>query len=199
MIRYAFTVILILIFSPIILFLFLFVYFYLLFKIKKPIFFIQERSGYKGRPFNIIKFRTMALNKNNKKETFEKEKLRVLETTKWIRKSRLDELPQILNILKGDIVLVGPRPLLMDYLNLYTEDEKKRLSVPPGLTGWAQINDKNNYSWKEKFQMDIWYVDNRSLILDLKIIYKTFFFLKRSFFNENKNEDIITERYNGKN
>ena len=139
---------------------------------KGKIFFVQERAGYKGNIFKIIKFKTMNDNANNKGELLsDGERLTVFG--RLLRSSSLDELPTFWNILIGQMSLVGPRPLLVKYLDRYNDNQLRRLEVKPGLTGWAQINGRNSISWEEKFQYDVWYVDNQSLKLDLIIIFKT--------------------------
>ncbi|TFE01692.1 sugar transferase [Jeotgalibacillus salarius] len=138
----------------------------------RPIYFKQHRPGLKGKPFVILKFRTM---KNAVDENFiplsDKERLTKLGV--FLRKYSLDEMPQIVNVLRGDMSFVGPRPLLMDYLPLYTMEQMKRHEVRPGITGWAQVNGRNGLSWERKFQKDIWYVENKSFLLDLKILALT--------------------------
>ena len=139
---------------------------------KGKILFIQDRTGYKGKVFKIIKFKTMNDNANNKGELLpDGERLTVFG--RFLRFSSLDELPTFWNILIGQMSLVGPRPLLVTYLDRYNDNQLRRLEVKPGLTGWAQINGRNSISWEEKFQYDVWYVDNQSLKLDLIIIFKT--------------------------
>ena len=139
---------------------------------KGKIFFVQERAGYKGNIFKIIKFKTMNDNANNKGELLpDGERLTIFG--RFLRFSSLDELPTLWNVLMGQMSLVGPRPLLVNYLDRYNDNQLRRLEVKPGLTGWAQINGRNSISWEEKFEYDIWYVDNRSLKLDLIIIFKT--------------------------
>ena len=140
---------------------------------KGKILFIQDRSGCKGKEFKIIKFKTMNDNANKKGELLsDGERLTVFG--RFLRSSSLDELPTLWNILVGLMSLVGPRPLLVKYLDRYNDNQLRRLEVKPGLTGWAQINGRNSISWEEKFRYDVWYVDNRSLKLDLIIIFKTF-------------------------
>ncbi len=135
-------------------------------------FFTQDRPGYKNKIFKIIKFKTMRTIYDSKlKLLSEKERLNVYG--KFIRSTSLDELPELFNVLKGDMSLVGPRPLLVEYLELYNERQKKRHDVLPGITGWAQINGRNSINWKEKFEFDIWYVENRNFLLDLRIIFIT--------------------------
>lgn len=142
-------------------------------KLGTPVFFRQVRPGLGGKPFEMIKFRTMrdALDaKGNPLPDSE----RMTPFGRFLRSASLDELPEFFNILKGDMSLVGPRPLLMEYLPLYNARQAKRHGVRPGLTGWAQINGRNALSWEEKFELDVWYVENRSFWLDLKIIFLTF-------------------------
>ncbi len=143
------------------------------FNLGKPIFFIQKRPGLKEKFFYLIKFRTM----NSKKDKFGNlfsDDERLTSLGKWLRKTSIDEIPSLINIIKGEMSFVGPRPLLAEYLNLYSDFERKRHSVKPGLTGLAQIKGRNNLSWKKKFEYDILYVDNISFILDLKIFLLTF-------------------------
>ena len=136
------------------------------------IFFIQDRAGYNGNVFKIIKFKTMNDNTNKKGELLsDGERLTIFG--RFLRFSSLDELPTFWNVLIGQMSLVGPRPLLVKYLDRYNDNQLRRLEVKPGLTGWAQINGRNSISWEEKFEYDDWYVDNRSLKLDLIIIFKT--------------------------
>ncbi len=137
-----------------------------------PIFFRQTRPGRFGKPFTMIKFRTM-LNANDRAGNYFPDSDRMTSFGRFLRSSSLDELPELWNVLKGDMSLVGPRPLLMEYLPLYSEEQYRRHEVRPGVTGWAQINGRNALSWEEKFKLDVWYVDNRSLWLDLKIIFLT--------------------------
>ncbi|MGF2096424.1 sugar transferase [Mammaliicoccus lentus] len=141
-------------------------------KIGKPIFFKQMRPGKDEKPFEILKFRTMTDERDLNGELLP-DKDRMTKTGDFIRKTSIDELPQLINVLKGDLSLVGPRPLLMDYLPLYTEEQRKRYLVKPGITGWAQVNGRNTISWEEKFKLDVWYVENQSFKLDMFILYKT--------------------------
>ncbi len=136
------------------------------------IFFIQDRAGYNGNVFKIIKFKTMNDNANKEGELLsDGERLTIFG--RFLRFSSLDELPTLWNVLVGQMSLVGPRPLLVSYLDRYNEDQLRRLEVKPGLTGWAQVNGRNSISWEKKFEYDVWYVDNRSFKLDLIIIFKT--------------------------
>lgn len=135
-------------------------------------FFMQKRPGKNGKVFTIYKFKTMteAKDKNGK---LLPDKDRITLIGKFVRKSSLDEVPQLINVLKGDMSLIGPRPLLTRYLHLYSDFQNRRHEVKPGITGWAQVNGRNAISWDKKFQYDVWYVDNISLILDFKILLKT--------------------------
>ncbi|AIS51856.1 putative sugar transferase EpsL [Thermoanaerobacter kivui] len=137
-----------------------------------PVIFKQERPGFKGKPFTIYKFRTMTNEKDEYGNLLPDEK-RLTKIGKFLRSTSLDELPELFNVLKGDMSLVGPRPLLMEYLNYYTEEQMRRHDVKPGITGWAQVNGRNSLSWEEKFKLDVWYVDNWSLWLDFKILFLT--------------------------
>jgi len=141
-------------------------------KLGSPVLFRQQRPGLGGQPFYLYKFRTMTDERDADGELLP-DALRLTTFGAFLRKYSLDELPQLVNVLKGDLSLVGPRPLLMDYLPLYTEEQAKRHLVRPGITGWAQINGRNAISWEEKFQLDLWYVENHNLLLDLKICYLT--------------------------
>jgi len=142
-------------------------------KMGYPILFRQERPGLKGNIFGIYKFRTMTNEKDENGELLSDEK-RLVGIGKFIRSTSLDELPQIFNVLKGEMSFVGPRPLLVEYLPLYNERQKKRHSVKPGITGWAQVNGRNAITWEQKFEYDVWYVENQSFILDMKILWMTF-------------------------
>lgn len=137
-----------------------------------PVLFRQKRPGRHGEPFEMIKFRTMreAIDTNGRPLP---DAERVTKLGNFLRASSIDELPELWNVLKGDMSLVGPRPLLMEYLPLYSPKQARRHEVRPGVTGWAQVNGRNAISWNEKFTLDVWYVDNRSLWLDLKIIWLT--------------------------
>lgn len=141
-------------------------------KIGSPVLFRQTRPGLNGKPFTLYKFRTMTDERDEAGNLLSDEK-RLTKTGKLIRKTSLDELPQLINVIKGDLSLVGPRPLLMEYVPLYTKRQWRRHEVRPGITGWAQINGRNKVTWEEKFELDVWYVDHRSFFLDLKIIMLT--------------------------
>lgn len=147
--------------------------------IGSPIIFKQQRPGLHGRPFFMYKFRTMTDERDAKGELLP-DKERVTSLGKAIRKLSIDELPQLWNVLKGDMSFVGPRPLLMEYLPLYNERQAKRHEVRPGITGWAQVNGRNSISWQEKFELDVWYVENHSLFLDLKVIWLTLLMVVKS-------------------
>jgi len=131
-----------------------------------PVFFVQERPGLNGRPFRLIKFRTMRDGLGSDAE-------RLTRLGRFLRAASLDELPELLNVLKGEMSLVGPRPLLMRYLPRYTPEQARRHEVRPGITGWAQVNGRNAITWERKFDYDVWYVDNWSFWLDLKILWLT--------------------------
>jgi len=135
-------------------------------------FFVQARPGKKNKLFKLIKFKTMDDNRDELGNLLPDSE-RLTKIGSYIRKTSLDELPQLLNVLKGDMCLVGPRPLLVEYLTLYSKEQAKRHDVKPGITGWAQINGRNNISWNEKFILDIWYVNNVSFMLDVKIFFIT--------------------------
>ncbi|MCF6350437.1 MAG: sugar transferase [Flavobacteriaceae bacterium] len=135
-------------------------------------FFIQTRPGKKEKPFNIIKFKTMN-DKKDKNGHLLSDAKRLTTIGKFVRKTSLDEIPQLLNVLKGDMSLIGPRPLLLEYLPLYNKEQQKRHLVKPGITGWAQINGRNAISWEDKFKYDVAYVNNINFLTDLKIIFKT--------------------------
>ena len=141
-------------------------------KIGRPIIFKQTRPGLYGKPFDFYKFRTMTGKRDDNGNLLPDEK-RLTSFGKFLRKYSLDEIPQLVNVLKGNMSLVGPRPLLMEYLPLYTKEQARRHEVKPGITGWAQVNGRNAISWEEKFKLDVWYVDNRSFWLDLKILWLT--------------------------
>lgn len=137
-----------------------------------PVIFRQKRPGKNEKIFELLKFRTMT-NKTDKDGNLLSDNERITSLGKFMRRTSLDELPQLLNVLKGDISLVGPRPLLPEYLPLYNEDQKKRHLVKPGITGWAQVNGRNAISWNEKFKCDLYYVENLTFALDLKILIRT--------------------------
>ena len=136
------------------------------------VFFTQLRPGLNGKIFRLIKFKTMNDRRDSNGELLA-DALRLTTTGALVRKLSLDELPQLINVLKGDMALIGPRPLLVEYLPLYDKEQSRRHKVRPGITGWAQVNGRNSISWEEKFKLDVWYVDNLTIILDIKIIVNT--------------------------
>lgn len=163
------------------------------------VFFFQERPGYKGRPFRIVKFKTM----NERKDTNGKllpDKQRITKFGAFVRNSSLDELPQLWNVLKGDMSLIGPRPLLMQYLPLYSKEQMRRHDVKPGISGWAQCHGRNNLSWTEKFKLDVWYVDNVSFKTDCSVILTTFMnVIRKKDIDNSASLQYTTELFNGKN
>ncbi|HZH58313.1 MAG TPA: sugar transferase [Metabacillus sp.] len=166
-------------------------------KLGSPIFFIQQRPGLQGKPFNFYKFRTMTDEKDENGLLLSDEH-RLTSFGKFLRRTSLDEFPQLINVIKGDISLVGPRPLLLDYLSLYTEEQAKRHLVRPGITGWAQINGRNSISWEEKFELDVWYVKNRTFFLDIKILFYTIYkVFKLQDINQSGNATV--EKFKGSN
>ena len=172
---------------------------YLLVRINlgSPTFFLQERVGKDNKIFKMIKFRTMK-NSTDKNGNLLSDNERVTKFGSFLRSFSLDELPELINILKGDMSLVGPRALLVQYLGLYNDEQIRRHEVLPGLTGWAQINGRNSITWSEKFKLDVWYVDNWSLWLDIKIFFLTFWkVLKREGINQS--ESVTMEYFNGRN
>ncbi|WP_088034100.1 sugar transferase [Evansella clarkii] len=141
-------------------------------KLGSPVLFKQQRPGLYGKPFSFYKFRTMSDERDRDGNLLSDEE-RLTPFGAFLRKYSLDELPQLINVIKGDISLVGPRPLLMEYMPLYSEKHARRHEVRPGITGWAQVNGRNSVSWKEKLDMDVWYVENQSFLLDVKILFLT--------------------------
>ena len=162
------SILCLLLFLPLIMVLTLLIYI----KMGPPIFFRQQRPGLGGKPFYIYKFRTMT-NKTDSAGKLLDDQDRLTGFGEVLRRFSLDELPQLYNVLKGDLSFVGPRPLLMEYLERYTKEQFRRHAVKPGITGWAQVNGRNAISWSEKFTYDLWYVDNQNLWLDLKILWLT--------------------------
>jgi lipopolysaccharide/colanic/teichoic acid biosynthesis glycosyltransferase len=162
----------------------------------KP-FFLQERPGLHERPFRVIKFKTM----NDKKDAQGQllpNHLRTTPVGAFLRATSLDEIPQLINVLKGDMSLIGPRPLLFKYIPLYSPEQRRRHSLKPGITGWAQVNGRNAISWAKKFEYDIYYIDNCSLTLDIRILWLTFLkVLKRE--GVNVSATVIVEPFNGSN
>lgn len=152
--------------------LFLAVSLVILISIGKPLFFKQLRPGLNGQPFIMYKFRTMTMPVSSS-ENDSRDELRMTRAGSLLRSLSLDELPELWNVLKGDMSLVGPRPLLMEYLPLYNAEQARRHDVRPGVTGWAQVNGRNAIDWDQKFRLDVWYVQNQSLLLDIKILWLT--------------------------
>jgi lipopolysaccharide/colanic/teichoic acid biosynthesis glycosyltransferase len=163
----------------------------------RKFFFVQQRVGYKEKLFYLVKFRSMTEAKDVNGILLSDE-IRLTNFGKWMRKTSLDELPQLFNVLKGDMSIIGPRPLLIQYLDLYTEEQKKRHWVRPGISGWAQVNGRNAISWNKKFELDVWYIKNINLLLDLKIFFMT---IKKIFVSEgiNQNGQATVEAFNGRN
>lgn len=155
--------------SPIIALTTLLVYFYH----GTPVLFRQTRPGYNGKPFTVFKFRTMT-NDRDKDGNLLPDDVRLTRLGKFLRSTSLDEIPELINVLRGEMSWVGPRPLLMQYLDRYTTEQARRHDVLPGITGWAQVNGRNAITWEDKFNYDVWYVDHRSLWLDVKILLLTF-------------------------
>ena len=141
-------------------------------KLGSPVLFTQVRPGLHGKPFRMVKFRTMT-DERGSDGALLPDAQRLTPFGRFLRASSLDELPELWNVLKGDMSLVGPRPLLMEYLPLYTPEQARRHAVRPGITGWAQVNGRNAISWTDKFALDVWYVDHRSLWLDVQILWRT--------------------------
>lgn len=175
------ALILLILLTPILLLIFV----YLKFSSDGNVFYYQQRPGLNCMPFILIKFRTMTDDKDEFGRLLPN-KLRITKFGAFLRKYSLDELPQLINVLKGDLSLVGPRPLEMRYLPLYNEEQIRRHDVKPGITGWAQINGRNELSWEEKFKLDIWYVEHLSFLLDIKILILT---LIKVFKSEGVNYD----------
>ena len=141
-------------------------------KLGTPVFFRQQRPGYKGQPFRMVKFRTMT-DARDVDGSLLPDELRMTRLGQLLRSTSLDELPELLNVLKGEMALVGPRPLLMEYLDLYTPEQRRRHDAVPGITGWAQVNGRNAVDWEHRFRLDVWYVDHVSLWVDLRIMLLT--------------------------
>ena len=162
-------------------------------------FFLQERPGKNGKIFNVIKFKTMTQEKDSNGVLLPAEQ-RYTAVGKLVRSLSLDELPQLINVLKGDMSLIGPRPLLVRYLSLYSPEQARRHEVRPGITGWAQCHGRNNISWTEKFKLDVWYVDHCSLLVDIKVILITIIkVFRREDINKNGDASLVNEPFNGSN
>ena len=186
------ALVLIILFIP----LFLITSFLIALELKGSPIFIQKRIGFNNSFFRIYKFKTMKT--ISKSDISEHDTSRITKFGKVLRSLSIDELPQLLNILMGDMSFVGPRPLLLEYLPLYSKEQIKRHNVIPGITGWSQVNGRNSISWKEKFELDIWYVNNQSFLLDLNIIIKTFLVVI-SKKGVSSSKSIIMEPFNGQN
>lgn len=160
-------------------------------------FFTQDRPGKNGKVFKLIKFKTMS-DKRDAQGNLLPDAERITKVGKWVRSTSLDELPQLINVLKGDMSLIGPRPLLIKYLPLYSETQKRRHEVKPGITGWAQVNGRNAISWDKKFEYDVWYVDHLSFLLDCKIVWRT---IKKVIIREGISSDtsVTMEPFKGNN
>ncbi|MCX2762881.1 sugar transferase [Aquimarina muelleri] len=190
---FCISLILLLFISPLFLFLIVFL---VITNNGKP-FFVQKRPGKKERIFSILKFKTM----NDKKDSegnLLPDKDRITRVGTFIRKTSLDEIPQLINVIKGEMSLIGPRPLIIEYLPIYNEIQKKRHDTKPGITGWAQVNGRNSITWKKKFEYDVWYVENMSFLLDVKILGLTF---KKVIQKKDVNlsEEQTSEYFNGSN
>jgi lipopolysaccharide/colanic/teichoic acid biosynthesis glycosyltransferase len=195
---FSLSLIAIIVLSPILIILIILLY---LSNEKSGVFFLQERPGYKGRIFKVIKFKTMNDKKGDDGQLLP-DLLRITKVGRFVRNTSLDELPQLFNVLKGDMALIGPRPLLKQYLKLYTPEQMRRHDVRPGISGWAQVNGRNNLSWGEKFKLDIWYVDHISAWLDIKIIIMTILkVFKRESINNTDvaNKNITEPNFDGTN
>ena len=185
------AIILIILFSPF----YIIVAVLILIKMGRPLLFRQKRPGYKEKIFGIYKFRTMT-NEKDEEGNLLPDNQRLVGIGKFIRSTSLDELPQLFNVLNGDMSFVGPRPLLIEYLPLYNERQKKRHNVKPGITGWAQVNGRNAISWEQKFEYDVWYVEHQSFWLDIKILWMTFLkVVKRS--DISSDSSVTMEKFEG--
>jgi len=186
-----FSLILIIIFSPF----YIIISVLILTKMGRPILFRQKRPGLNSTIFEIYKFRTMTNDKDKNGDLLPDEQ-RLLGLGKTIRSLSLDELPQVFNVLKGEMSFVGPRPLLIEYLPLYNDRQKRRHDVKPGITGWAQVNGRNAISWEQKFEYDVWYVEHQSFLLDMKIFWMTFLkVVKRS--DISSDTSVTMEKFEG--
>ena len=179
--------------SPIFLMTFLALYF----GNKRQVFFLQQRPGLNGKLFSIIKFKTMTDEKDDQGQLLP-DHLRMTKIGSFIRSTSMDELPQLINILKGEMSFIGPRPLLPEYLTLYSEEQNKRHLVKPGITGWAQVNGRNAISWTRKLELDVWYINHVSFIVDVMIILKT---IQKVIVKEGISQEghVTIEPFNGKN
>ena len=153
--------------------------------------FYQERPGKDGKIFKVMKFKSMT-DERDAEGKFLPDAQRLTKVGKFVRSTSIDELPQLINVLKGDMALIGPRPLRVHYLPLYSKEQARRHEVRPGITGWAQVNGRNNISWTKKFELDVWYVDHCSLLTDIKVILLT---IKKVLFREDINNDAVATMY----
>lgn len=190
---FGFSIVVLILLSPLLLVVSILVYT----NLGSPIFFKQHRVGKDNKVFKMIKFRTMK-NSTDKEGNLLSDEERLTKFGKFLRSTSIDELPELINVIKGEMSLIGPRPLLVEYLPCYSVRQKKRHNVLPGLTGWAQINGRNSLSWSEKFELDVWYVENWSLLLDIRIFFLT---ISKVFKREgiNQAEGITMEKFNGNN
>lgn len=161
------------------------------------VFFLQERPGKNGKIFKVIKFKTMT-DERDANGSLLSDADRLTKVGSFVRSTSIDELPQLINVLKGDMALIGPRPLLVQYLPLYSKEQTRRHEVRPGITGWAQCHGRNTISWNEKFKLDVWYVDHISFMIDFKVIFIT---VKKVLFREDINSatSVTMEYFNGHN
>lgn len=175
---------------------FLIIVFLLLIANNGKVFFLQVRPGFQGKTFKLIKFKTMN-DKEDRKGNLLPDSKRLTAIGNFIRKTSLDEIPQLLNVMQGEMSLIGPRPLLIEYLPLYSDSQKRRHEVKPGITGWAQVNGRNTISWEKKFEFDIWYVDHLSFLLDVRILFLT---IKKVFKSEGINSETAAtmEKFTGR-
>ena len=164
-------------------------------KLGSPVIFKQKRPGLNEKPFYLYKFRTMTDQRDSQGNLLP-DQIRLTRFGQLLRKFSLDELPQLMNVIKGDLSLVGPRPLLMEYLPLYSREQAKRHQVRPGMTGWAQVNGRNAITWEEKFKLDVWYIENRTIFLDIKILFLTFLKVIKSE-GINQASHVTTEPFKG--
>lgn len=193
-IDFTITLLVLLVISPILLIITIWLHFA---NKRTGVFFLQERSGKNGEIFKVIKFKTMTDERDTDGNLLPDEK-RLTKVGKFIRSTSIDELPQLINVLVGDMALIGPRPLLVQYLPLYSKEQIRRHEVRPGITGWAQVNGRNAISWTKKFELDVWYVDHCSFRLDLKIMFLT---IKKVFVREGISSDtsVTMEPFTGNN
>tara|TARA_B110000444_G_scaffold201148_1_gene192910 strand:+ start:7707 stop:8300 length:594 start_codon:yes stop_codon:yes gene_type:complete len=194
MLKRLLDIILLLIFSPVLILIFLFVSFLIYIFDGRPIIFKQKRCGHFCKEFNIYKFRTMRIESKKKKNS---DLERITQVGKFLRLTSLDEIPSFYNVLIGNMTLVGPRPLIQEYLHYYTKYQIKRHDVKPGITGYAQVNGRNKLKWNDKFKLDIYYVKNHNIFLDIKILYLTFFKLFRIKDNQH-NDKTTMYKFSGK-